>query len=89
MEALHSLEGRGETVTVGKRDAADNGMAATHPDKQGAVFISHSPNDRFYEGDAGVPGPSSVAGNTGTRSHVYASGGEAVAALLGLGITTP
>jgi tetratricopeptide (TPR) repeat protein len=48
MEALHSLEGRGETVTVGKRDAADNGMAATHPDKQGAVFISHSPNDRFY-----------------------------------------
>jgi hypothetical protein len=47
------------------------------------------PNDRFYEGDAGVPGPSSEAGNTGTRSHVYASGGEAVAALLGLGITTP
>jgi TIR domain len=48
MEALHGLEGRGETVTVGKRDAAENGMAATHPDKQGAVFISHSHSDRFY-----------------------------------------
>jgi hypothetical protein len=47
------------------------------------------PNDRFYEGDAGVPGPSSDAGNTGTRSHVYGTGDEAVAALLGLGITTP
>lgn len=47
------------------------------------------PNDRFYEGDAGVPGPSSEDGNTGTRSHVYAAGGDAVAALLGLGITTP
>jgi len=45
------------------------------------------PNDRFYEGDAGVPGPSSDAGNTGIRSHVYALGGDAVTALLALGIT--
>ena len=44
------------------------------------------PNDRFYEGDAGVPGPSTDVGNTGTRSHVYSTGGDAVTALLALGI---
>jgi hypothetical protein len=45
------------------------------------------PNDRFYEGDAGgVPAPSSEIGNTGTRSTVFASGGDAVTALLALGI---
>jgi hypothetical protein len=43
------------------------------------------PNDRFFEGDIG--GPSSTLGNTGTRSTVYASAGEAVNALLALGIT--
>jgi hypothetical protein len=45
------------------------------------------PNDRFYEGDAGVPGVSGDLGNTGTRSHVYASAADAVNALLGLGIS--
>ncbi len=43
------------------------------------------PNDRFFEGDVG--GPSSTLGNTGTRSTVYASAGDAVNALLALGIT--
>lgn len=43
------------------------------------------PNDRFFEGDTGAP--SSVLGNTGTRSTVYASAGDAVNALLALGIT--
>lgn len=45
------------------------------------------PNDRFYEGDAGVPGPGGDPGNTGTRSHVYSTGPDAVTALLALGIT--
>ena len=45
------------------------------------------PNDRFYEGDDQVPGPSSDLGNRGSRSHVYAAGSDAVAALLALGIT--
>ena len=43
------------------------------------------PNDRFFEGDIGAP--SSTLGNTGTRSTVYASAGDAVDALLALGIT--
>jgi len=43
------------------------------------------PNDRFFEGDIGAP--SSTLGNTGTRSTVYASAGDAVNALLALGIT--
>lgn len=45
------------------------------------------PNDRFYEGDSGVPGPSGDLGNAGARSHVYGAGGEAVSALLALGIS--
>jgi len=43
------------------------------------------PNDRFFEGD--ITAPSSTLGNTGTRSTVYATGGDAVNALLALGIT--
>jgi hypothetical protein len=43
------------------------------------------PNDRFFEGDTGAP--SGTLGNTGTRSTVYASAGDAVNALLALGIT--
>jgi len=42
------------------------------------------PNDRFFEGDIGAP--SNTLGNTGTRSTVYASAGDAVNALLALGI---
>ncbi len=44
------------------------------------------PNDRFYEGDVGAP-PSNALGDTGQRSTVYASAGDAVNALLALGIT--
>ncbi|HVH09905.1 MAG TPA: hypothetical protein VM736_08910 [Gemmatimonadales bacterium] len=43
------------------------------------------PNDRFFEGDTGAP--SGTLGNTGTRSTVYATAGDAVNALLSLGIT--
>lgn len=43
------------------------------------------PNDRFFEGDVGST--SNVLGNTGARSTVYASGADAVNALLALGIT--
>ncbi len=43
------------------------------------------PNDRFYEGNVGSP--SSVLGNTGTPSVVYATGDAAVAALVALGVT--
>jgi Ferritin-like domain len=42
------------------------------------------PNDRFFEGDTGTP--SGMLGNTGTRSIVYATAGDAVNALLALGI---
>jgi len=44
------------------------------------------PNDRFYEGDVLSP-PSGKAGDTGTRSRVYAAAGDAVNALLGLGLS--
>jgi hypothetical protein len=43
------------------------------------------PNDRFFEGDVG--GPSGALGNTGARSTVYATAGDAVNALVALGIT--
>ena len=43
------------------------------------------PNDRFYEGDSPVP-RTGVFGDTGTRSTVFAAAGDAVAALLALGI---
>jgi hypothetical protein len=44
------------------------------------------PNDRFYEGDVAAP-PSGALGDTGVRSTVYATAGDAVNALLALGIT--
>jgi len=42
------------------------------------------PNDRFYEGD--VLSPTGELGNTGARSTVYSTSGDAVNALLALGI---
>jgi hypothetical protein len=44
------------------------------------------PNDRFYEGDVLSP-PSGNHGDTGTRSIVYGTAGDAVNALVGLGIS--
>lgn len=44
------------------------------------------PNDRFYEGDVLSP-PSGALGDTGARSSVYATAGDAVNALIGLGIS--
>jgi len=44
------------------------------------------PNDRFYEGDVLAP-PSAVFGDTGPRSTVYPLAGDAVGALLALGLT--
>lgn len=49
------------------------------------IAAESPPNDRFFQGDIGAP--SSTLGNTGTRSTVYASAGDAVNALLALGIT--
>ena len=45
-----------------------------------------APNNRFYEGDVLSP-PSNTLGDTGTRSTVYATAGDAVNALLALGIS--
>ncbi|MDQ6877943.1 MAG: ferritin-like domain-containing protein [Candidatus Dormibacteraeota bacterium] len=47
---------------------------------------ARTPNNRFYEGDIGSP-PSGALGDTGKRSVVYAKAGDAVNALLALGIT--
>lgn len=44
------------------------------------------PNDRFYEGDQSAA-TGATLGNSGTRSTVYASGSDAVAALVALGIS--
>lgn len=44
------------------------------------------PNDRFYEGNVSAP-PTGALGDTGSRSTVYATAGDAVNALLALGIT--
>lgn len=43
------------------------------------------PNDRFYGGD--LVKPAGMLGDTGARSVPYATAGDAVGALLGLGIT--
>lgn len=43
------------------------------------------PNDRWFEGD--ITAPDGSLGNTGTRSTVYATAGDAVGALVGLGIS--
>ena len=43
------------------------------------------PNDRFYEGNVLSP-PSGATGDTGARSTVFATGGDAVNALLALGL---
>jgi len=43
------------------------------------------PNDRFYEGDVLSP-PTGHVGDSGARSTVYAKAGDAVNALLGLGL---
>lgn len=50
------------------------------------IAAEDPPNDRFYEGDVASP-PSGQPGDTGSRSTVYATGDDAVAALVGLGIT--
>jgi len=44
------------------------------------------PNDRFYEGDVLSP-PSGAFGDSGARSRVFATAGDAVNALVGLGIS--
>jgi hypothetical protein len=44
------------------------------------------PNDRFYEGDVLAPA-SGALGDSGARSQVYAAAGDAVNALVGLGIS--
>jgi len=44
------------------------------------------PNDRFYEGNVASP-PTKALGDTGARSTVYATAGDAVNALVALGIT--
>jgi Ferritin-like domain len=44
------------------------------------------PNDRFYEGNVLSP-PSGSFGDTGARSTVYATGGDAVNALVALGLS--
>lgn len=44
------------------------------------------PNDRFYEGNVASP-PTGALGDTGARSTVYATAGDAVTALVALGIT--
>ena len=48
------------------------------------IMAISPPNDRFYEGNIGAS--SGDLGNTGTRSTVYATAGDAVTALLALGI---
>jgi hypothetical protein len=50
------------------------------------IVGENPPNDRWFEGDITAPG--TTLGNTGTRSTVYASAGDAVTALVALG-TSP
>ena len=72
-------------VAVAEAAAQICGIECEHRVLINDIMGVSPPNDRFYEGDVLSP-PSGAVGDTGTRSVVYATAGDAVKALLALGI---
>ena len=73
-------------VFVAEAAAQICGIECEHRTLINDIAGGSPPNDRFYEGGIGSP-PSGALGDTGARSTVYATAGDAVGALVGLGIT--
>jgi hypothetical protein len=72
-------------ATVAEAAAQICGIECEHRVLINDIMGISPPNDRFYEGDVAAP-PSGALGDTGARSTVYATAGDAVNALLALGI---
>ena len=72
-------------ATVAEAAAQICGIECEHRVLINDIMGISPPNDRFYEGGVAAP-PSGALGDTGARSVVYATAGDAVNALLALGI---
>lgn len=86
--AVKACAGAGTSfgITVAEVAAQICGIECEHRVLINDIAGVAPPNDRFYEGDV-PPAPSAALGNSGARSTVYATGGDAVDALVALGIT--
>lgn len=78
--------GSGLGIFVAEVAAQICGIECEHRVLINDIAAISPPNNRFYEGDVLSP-PSGALGDTGARSVVYATAGDAVNALLALGIT--
>lgn len=83
--AVKSAAGAGNSF-IAEAAAQICGIECEHRVLINDIMAVSPPNDRFYEGDVATP-PSGGLGDTGARSTVYASAGDAVNALLALGIS--
>ena len=72
-------------VLVAEAAAQIMGVECEHRVLIRDIASEDPPNNRFYQGDLDSP-PSGAVGDTGVRSTVYAGAGDAVNALLALGI---
>ncbi len=81
-----AADGSSLGVFVAETAAQICGIECEHRVLINDIAGTDPPNDRFYEGDVLAP-PSGAVGDTGARSTVYATGGDAVKALLALGIS--
>ena len=81
-----AADGSGLGVFVAEVAAQICGIECEHRVLINDIAGVDPPNDRFYEGDVLSP-PSGAMGDTGARSTVYATAGDAVNALLALGIS--
>jgi len=80
-----SALGDGLGVTLAELAGEILGVECEHRALIRGIAGEDPPNDRFYEGNMG-PAPSGVLGDTGSRSTTFALGGDAVNALVALGI---
>jgi len=80
-----ATDGSGTGIFVAEVAAQICGIECEHRVLINDIAGVSPPNDRFYEGDAVAP--SGAVGDTGARSTVFGTAGDAVNALLALKIT--
>ncbi len=81
-----ATDGTGLGIFVAEVAAQICGIECEHRVLINDIAGVSPPNDRFYEGDVLSP-PSKAVGDTGARSTVYPTAGDAVNALLALGLS--
>ena len=81
-----ATEGGGYGIFVAEVAAQICGIECEHRVLINDIAGVSPPNNRFYEGDVLSP-PSGAFGDTGPRSTVYGTAGDAVNALLALGLS--